>query len=359
MTDLEKILNLRKTLHEHPNLSLNERKTTERLMEFLRENTDLEIIDKGDWFYAAHREKGAQKNIAFRCDTDAIPGEDGKPYHGCGHDGHMALVCALALAISRKTFGKNIFLLFQPAEETGQGALICRDFVPTESIDEIYGLHSTPGFPEGRILLLKEVYACASEGVTISLTGRQSHAAHPEHGLNPAFLIAKIIGGLDDFLRDPAYKSLVLATIVHVLVGGKNFGVNPGSGEISLTIRAHYQSDLERLQKKLEEYVALHAKEESFAFSFSYNDVFPDTVNDATLFEKIRKLLEEKHYDYEILPDPSRASEDFGHFAKQTKAFYFGVGAGKNWPSLHTKNFEFNDALIPVALRLFLDVINL
>jgi len=359
MEQLKKIIALRAKLHQHANLSLNEAETAGILKEFLRENTDLEIVDRGAWFYAAHREAGAGQNIAFRCDTDGIPNEDGTPYHGCGHDGHMATLCGLALEISGKKFGKNIFLLFQPAEETGQGGLICKDFVGDEKIDEIYGFHNTPGFKENRLLLRDRAYACASKGMTASLHGRQSHAGYPEHGINPAFLIADVITKLGDFLDAGKYESMVLATIVCVKVGERNFGVSPGTGELSLTIRAHYERDLDKLQRSLEAYISEKAEAAGMDCAFSYADVFPDTVNDSELYQKIKAMLDAKGYDYEILPEPFRWSEDFGYYPRQTKGFYFGVGEGEDWTPAHTKDFDFNDRLIAPVVRLFLDVISL
>ena len=105
---------LREALHLIPEPSGQEVKTRTALMEYLKASSDLEIHDCGKWFYAAHREGENLPSIAFRADMDAVSGTDGL-YHGCGHDGHCSVMASLGAWTSGKSFGKNIFFLFQHA----------------------------------------------------------------------------------------------------------------------------------------------------------------------------------------------------------------------------------------------------
>ena len=93
---IDKALSLREKLHRIPEASGCETETKKTLLDFLKAASDLEIVDCGKWFYAAHREAAAEESIALRADMDAVMGADGKPYHGCGHDGHMSVMAALA-----------------------------------------------------------------------------------------------------------------------------------------------------------------------------------------------------------------------------------------------------------------------
>jgi amidohydrolase len=356
---ITKIKNLRKILNENAELSGMETNTIKILMNFLKENTSLEIVEKTGSFYAIHREKDTIKNLAFRCDMDAITNENGIPYHGCGHDGHSATICSLALELENKIFHKNIFLLFQPAEETGQGGKLCQDFITEEKIDEIYGFHNIPGYKENTILLTNDVFACASKGMTITLKGTQSHAAYPEEGVNPSHLIGEIICCMHTFINNTKYKSVVLATIINVKVGEKHFGVSPADGEISLTIRASYLEDLEKLQNTIENYSLKRSKELGLTCKFSYNDEFPDTVNNSELFNKVLNLAKEKNYDYQLMKYPFRWSEDFGYYLKKTKGLFMGIGAGESWPGVHTRTYQYNDNIIPTTTKLLLDITNL
>lgn len=122
---------LRHELHAHPELSNEETWTKARLQRFIEENTkNLEIIDKGNWFYAKYFKAEGLPNIAFRADFDALPMDEfielpwgskfpGKA-HKCGHDGHSSTLAGFALEVDQKGAYKNIFFLFQPAEEVGK-----------------------------------------------------------------------------------------------------------------------------------------------------------------------------------------------------------------------------------------------
>ena len=117
----EQITNLRHTLHACPEIFGQEKQTKETLQNFLTAHTSLELHDCGKGFYAAHRE-GTGNGIAFRADYDALALPEGGAAHLCGHDGHASALCGLALMLEGKTAGRDVFLLFQPAEETGAGA---------------------------------------------------------------------------------------------------------------------------------------------------------------------------------------------------------------------------------------------
>ena len=105
---------------------MHEVQTKKVLMQFLKENTDCFVVDKGDWFYAVRRatSEPTQPSIAFRADMDAVCGADGKPGHYCGHDGHSSILCGVAMYLAEQNISltRDVYLIFQPAEETGQGA---------------------------------------------------------------------------------------------------------------------------------------------------------------------------------------------------------------------------------------------
>ena len=151
---------LRRELHAHPELSNEERWTKAHLMDFLRRHTThIELIDQGAWFYGVYRAGTDRSGIAFRADFDAVPVEDrcGAAYastvpgvsHACGHDGHSACLAALALEIDQEGADRNVYFLFQHAEETGDGARVCRELFRRERVDEIFGYHNRPGVPLG------------------------------------------------------------------------------------------------------------------------------------------------------------------------------------------------------------------
>ncbi len=152
---------LRQALGQHGELSGQEAETRRLLREFLARHTSLEVYDLSGGLVAAHREPQGPC-IAFRGDMDAIPGPNG-PYHGCGHDGHSALLAGLGLLLEGQRLGKSVLLLFQPAEETGQGAApMAQALLAKERVRAIVGFHNIPGYPLGQPLLRQGVFGCCS-----------------------------------------------------------------------------------------------------------------------------------------------------------------------------------------------------
>ena len=360
---------LRHALHAHPELSNHESWTKAYLIDFLRQNaTRLEIIDKGKWFYAAYRAGAKRPGVAFRADFDAVPVADelDVPYvstipgvgHKCGHDGHSASLAALALEVDQKGTDKNVFFLFQHAEETGDGAKICTELFREEQVDEIFGFHNRPGIPLGTVQVLDGTVYCGSEGVILDFKGVPSHASTPELGRNPAYAISDIIQRLPQLQEPGQYQGLVLATIIQVDVGERAFGTQASRGKLLLTIRGEYEEDLRRLQDELEALARERAAACGLGLEISYCDVFPNTVSHPGSNEKIRAVCRELGIPVQEMPGPYRGSEDFGHYTKAIPGAFFEIGSGELCPDLHTVGMDFPDAIIGTAVDIFQGLID-
>ena len=159
-------------------------------------------------------------------------------------------MAALALEIDQRGAEKNVFFLFQHAEETGDGAAVCAELFQEERVDEIFGYHNRPGVPLGTVQVLDGTIYCASEGVILSYQGIPSHASMPEKGRNPAFAIAALIGQLGTLTDPKRWRGLVLATVIQVDVGARAFGTQASRGQLLLTIRGQYEEELELLRRR-------------------------------------------------------------------------------------------------------------
>ncbi len=355
--ELERIIALRKELHANAEASGKELKTQEILKKFLREHTSLEIIEKGKWFYAVKRGAEGSKRIAFRADMDGVSSPEGYVAHMCGHDGHSAALAGLGLWLEGNFTDKTVFLLFQHGEETGEGAKECKIMLEEEQVDEIYGFHNIPAQPLGMVLLRKETFACASKGMTIKLIGKPSHAAYPELGINPAFVIGDLITKIPEILKKENYKKMVLCTIIKVAVGDDAFGVSASRGELLLTIRGELEEDLEKLQTTIEDFVKENAKKQHLEYKISYSEEFPATINDTTCVEKVKNICDKNGILAKYLEVPFRWSEDFGHYLKNTRGAFFGIGDGEGYPGLHTENYEFPDEILGGTVEIFRKII--
>jgi amidohydrolase len=356
---LEKAIEFRHELHKYPNLSNEERPTLERIIKFLKENTqNIEVVDKGHYVYAVYRSSDAKKPpMAFRSDNDAIKVHDDiqQPYksvydgigHKCGHDGHTATMCAFALDIDENGADRDVFFLFQPAEENGSGAATCVDFITDNNIPEIFAFHSEPLKEKFTILIRDGLLCCASKGMTVTMTGSPAHASEPENGRNPSFAIAKTALASAEISAPENYKGLVLATIVQIDVGEKEaFGVAASKGKLLMTIRGEFESEMDDLQYKLEEEAKKNAAEYGLTCEFSYCDAFPQTMSHPESNEKIRKVARDLGLPVFEVPNALRGSEDFGHFTKLAKGAMFFMSYGEGRPMIHTTGFDFDDSLI-------------
>ena len=361
---LELAVGLRRELHQHPELSNHESWTKQRLVDFLREHTRLEIVDRGRWFYAIYRAGPDRPNIAFRADFDAIPFYETSdiPHvsrspgaaHKCGHDGHSASLAALALEVDQQGADKNIFFLFQHAEETGDGALECATFIAEHGIEEIFAYHNLSGLPFKSVGVIDGTSNCASKGLTIHMEGRPAHASQPEKGANPAFAIAALISAIPGLIAPERNEGMVLCTVIQVDLGERAFGVSASRGDLLLTIRALHEKEMDRLQRDLEELARAEAARYGLTVDFTYNDVFPATVNHPVSSDRIRRVCRQQGLPLVEMTEAMRGSEDFGHYLKRTKGAICFIGNGEDYPAVHTADYDFRDELIEVAVQLFL-----
>lgn len=359
----QKSIALRHELHAHPELSNDEVWTKQHLISFIKNNTSLEIVDKGQWFYVAYHSPQGKKNIGFRADYDALPIEETieLPYgsknkgvsHKCGHDGHAATLAGLALELDKLGSPNNVFLLFQPAEETGDGAEKCLPFIEENHIEEIYAYHNMSGMEYKSINVIDGTAHCASMGMTIEMTGTPSHASEPEKGRNPAYAIARIIDSIPFLTSPDNNQGLVLCTVIQVAIGEKAFGVSASRGRLLLTIRALYEDELLKLKEGLENMAAELGKEQGLKVSVSYNDCFPGTVNHKESSDKIREAARSKGLKINEMSQTFRCSEDFGWYTKYTRGAIFFVGNGEDYPAIHTFQYDFRDGVIEAAVDVF------
>lgn len=345
---LKTILSLRAQLHDCAEISGQEVRTKALLKEFLTKHTSLELHDCGKGFYAAHREPDSAKPaIALRADYDALATANGTAAHLCGHDGNAAVLCGVALFLEGKTVGCNVFLLFQPAEETGAGAAPCCELFDKETVGEIYGTHNLPGFPFGQLVTRKSTMACASRGLVLHFIGKPTHAAHPENGISPAPAVGQLLCDLGAIAAPEHYEAMTLCTVIGCRMGEKAFGAAAEAAEVWLTLRAMRDEDLTKLLTSITDRAKALAAQFSLGFATEDVDVFPETRNAEPCVDKLVSL------GAVLLDEPMRWSEDFGHYLYRCPGAYFGIGAGEDYPPLHTESFVYPDALLKPTVETF------
>ncbi len=371
----KELINIRKTLHRFPELSGNETSTAERIAKELNSFQPDNLITGlgGTGVLAAFnaKESRAKKTILFRAELDAIAvteeseighqSQNRGIMHGCGHDGHMAIILGLGRYLHQNPpKNLNVLLLFQPAEETGEGAaLVMEDSRFSKlKIDQAFALHNLPGYEKNKIFIKKGTFACASTGVEITIKGRFSHAAYPEQGLNPALCVADLIQNAEKTLNrfremDPLNKTVP----TFIRMGEPAYGISPGEAKMGYTLRSATDEGLKKGLQLLEETIEASAKQFKGTIKKRRVEPFTATLNSDEGVKIIQKAAASTNTPLEIMDRPFPWSEDFGEFRKQFPITIFGLGAGKNHPHLHFEKYDFNDDLIPAGVKIFSEIV--
>ena len=370
---MENLIGLRHILHAHPELSGHEALTNKILNEWVKQTRPDRIIERLGGYGLAAIYKGAQpgKRIMIRGDIDAlhIPEPNDLTYrsqnpevsHKCGHDGHSTILCGLAewLGEQRPDQGE-VVLLFQPAEETGQGAQAILNDPQFEQIrpDVAYGLHNLPGFPKGEIRYKQGCFAAASFGMKLCFEGRTAHASQPETGISPSELVALLIHSLEKKREQlKAVKPLTTFIITHAVLGEETFGVAPGHAEIWLTLRSFDDRNLQLMADQIIELCRAKAKDHLLNFSFSEHEAFAATNSDNRCVKVIEQAATNLELSHGLLAEPFRWSEDFGRFGSVCPIGFFGLGSGLEQPALHDPMFDFPDDIIEIGMTMFWEII--
>ncbi len=370
--DLAGLVDWRRDMHRHPEISGEERETAGRVVAFVRRTRpDQLVTGLGGHGVAAIYESGQPgPTVMLRCELDALPiletGEvahrstvPGKA-HLCGHDGHMTIIATVAceLGVERPKRG-SVVLLFQPAEETGAGAaaVIADPKFSVIAPDYAFALHNMPGLPLGHARLSAGPANCASRGMRIVLSGRTAHASMPETGISPMAAVAQLMPGLTALGGDGVLQEgYALVTVTHAAMGEPAFGIAPGRAEVWATLRTLTDGGMDALVAAAEQLVRSAALASGLGVEIGYHDVFHHCDNDPEAVDLLRAAFEAEtipHGPGEVM----RASEDFGLFGRNARAAMFLFGSGEAAPQLHNPDYDFPDELIEPGARIFVRVV--
>jgi amidohydrolase len=360
---------LRQNLHQNPELSGLEFKTSKRLVTFLEKYNPSEIIHPigGTGIIAVFKGKNSGPKTLLRCEIDALPIEELNDFnyksvtkgisHKCGHDGHSAILCGIAVLLSEENnFSGTVYLLFQPSEEDGEGAKkILNDPLFKEiRPDFIFALHNLPGFKLGQVVIKNQTFSCAVNSMIIQLSGKTAHAAEPQNGINPANAISEIISAFNKKMQsDISQTDYCLITPIYINMGRKAYGVSAGFGEIHFTVRSNSNQNMDKIERELADSVAKIANQEKLQATISWTQQFRANENNPEAVSFIKKAAVKNGLDLLEKETPFSWGEDFGLFTEHFSGAMFGLGAGENIPALHNPDYDFPDELIPIGTTIF------
>ena len=368
--DVAELTEWRRDLHRFPEVSGEERETAARVLAALGGLSPDEVVTGlgGHGVAAVFHGAAPGPTVMFRAELDALPiDEVGQPEwrstrpfkgHMCGHDGHMAILMALARLIARKRPARGrVVLMFQPAEETGAGAgaVIADPRYGALKPDWAFALHNMPGLALGHAVMRPGTMMCASQGLRIQLSGKTAHASMPETGTSPVHAVARLIPAL--LALGPGGRldaSFRMVTITHARVGEPAFGVSPGFAELWAKLRTRDDAPMAALYAAAGDLLRAEAARDGLTLELITQDAFAATVNDETAIARLRAALDGLNLPHSENDLPLRGSEDFGRFGQDgTRAAMMFLGSGETCPQLHNPDYDFPDSLIATGAAIF------
>jgi amidohydrolase len=369
---LEELIQLRQELHQFPEVSGNEKETAKRVLAFLSKYKPNEIITNlgGAGILAIYKGKQEGKSVLFRCELDALPIQEINSFvhksayegvsHKCGHDGHMAILCGMAKKIFKNPLEKGtVMLLFQPAEEDGNGAKRVLDDSNFKDIkpDFAFALHNLPGFKKHQIIIKENTFTCAVNSMIIQLEGKTAHAGEPENGINPALAISEIITLFNSKINNEiASNQYCLITPIHINMGEKAYGVSAGYGEVHFTVRSNSNVFMQKTERKLEQIASEIAIKHSLKLNIHWTESFQANENNKEAVNYIKKSALNLNLNTLEKKLPFTFGEDFGLFTQHFKGAMLGLGSGENTPSLHNPDYDFPDDIIETGGNIFYQI---
>lgn len=254
----------------------------------------------------------------------------------------------------------RILLLFQPAEENGQGAqLVLQDpWFRQQKIDRAFALHNLPGYPFSTIVCRTGSFTCSVISCTITFTGKTAHAAEPEKAVSPTAPLLHILHLSESWnrgtLKNPDYFR---TTLIELHIGEEAYGVAAGSGLIRLTLRAASEKILQKHRQQLEQFVQQTIDSHpALLCSIEWTEPFAANENDPESVTWIQEAAKSNGLVYEETDHPFAWGEDFGLFTQHIPGAMFGLGAGISTPALHTPDYDFPNNILQNGARMFYEL---
>ena len=357
----------RRDIHAHPELGFSEHRTAGRIAEQLRA-LGLEVHEGigRTGVVGVLRNGAAGRSIGLRADMDALPIDEqtNLPYasrtpgqfHGCGHDGHVAMLLGAAQHLARtRRFAGTINFFFQPAEEGQGGAreMVREGLFDRFPCDRVFALHNWPDLPAGTIATRAGPIMGAADKFEIRLEGRGGHAAIPQDTPDAIHAAAALVQQLNAIVSRrvaPTASAVLSVTQIH---GGHTHNVIPAIVTVSGTVRTFDPAVQDRIEASVREIAAGVALANEVTATVDYTRYYPATINDTEAAHEALAAAATVG-DARIAPDPAFTSEDFAFMLQACKGAYIWLGQAKAAGSapLHNPHYDFNDDVLELGVRL-------
>jgi len=374
---LADLVALRRDLHAHPELAFAEHRTAGIVAGALRE-LGLEVHEgiAGTGVVGVLSHGPGQRKIGLRADMDALPIlEQGERahisriagvHHGCGHDGHTAILLGAARLLARtRRFDGTIRFIFQPAEEGrgGARAMIEDGLFDRFPCDAVYALHNWPDLPLGSAATRPGPIMAAADRFDIVVRGRGGHAAQPHRTPDAVLAASELVCQMHTIVsrRLPPTESAVLS--VTRISGGQSHNVLPSAVEITGTVRSFDENVQDTIEAAIRDIAAGTARASGTAIDVEYVRYYPATINSEREAGVALAAARAAGLDAGVAATPAFTSEDFAFMLRRIPGAYLwlgqGGGRGTDSPPLHHPSYDFNDRALAQGIAWFAKVVEL
>ncbi|WP_313361126.1 M20 aminoacylase family protein [Mixta calida] len=361
----DQFIALRRDLHQHPELGLEETRTSDMVADKLR-----------SWGYEVHRGMAktgvvgtlrvgsGEKTLGLRADMDALPmrEQNDKPwrsstenkFHGCGHDGHTAtLLCAAEYLARSRRFNGTLHLIFQPGEELLYGGrLMLEDGLFRQfPCDAIYALHNMPGIKKGHIHTRTGAMLASADTLHIEVVGKGGHGGFPEKTTDATLVACQIVLALQTIVSRNVSPFDQAVVTVGSLCSGEAPNIINASALLKLSVRALDNNVRQRLLQRIREIALGQAQSMGAEVNIEHVNGCPALVNDADATAFTVEVARDLFGAEKVCADaaPVMGSEDFAFMLEQNpRGGYLFLGAGDEPERcmVHHPGYDFNDELI-------------
>lgn len=370
----EELRQIRRDLHQIPELGLQEYKTKAYLLEKLHSFGIMETeewLDTGVAALIPGKEEGPA--FAFRADMDAltVTEETGCDFasrhpgcmHACGHDGHMTILLGFAkyLAEHRDQLKRDVLLIFQPAEEGPGGAqlLIDAGLFKKHPTSCIIGCHIFPQVAEGKIACRKGAMMARNGEVDVHIYGQSAHGAQPHLGNDAVLAAGAVITGLHTILSrnvSPLDNGVLTFGAIH---GGEACNIIAKEVKLEGTMRAFSDEAYDTITRRVQEAAAGIAAGYGCKGEAVFRHMYRVVNNDSRLVEALQTVAGQA---YEETP-PYMLAEDFSLYQQALPGMFFFLGAGneeKGYTApLHSASFQFDESILTKGVETYASLLEL
>jgi amidohydrolase len=365
-TLLPRLVEIRRHLHSHPELSGEEYQTAAFVAGVLSANGlhVQEGVGKTGVVGEIPGNYPSDRVLAIRTDMDALPIQErsGLEFssriegvmHACGHDVHTTVGLGTAMILSQiaSEIGGKIRFLFQPAEEIAQGAHWMVNDGVMDRVCAILGVHVFPSIPAGYIGIRYGALTAAADDLEIIIMGESGHGARPHEAIDAIWIAAQVITALQQSISRTQNPLRPVVLSIGQINGGRASNIIADKVQLLGTVRSLHPETRAQLPIWIENIVAHICQSCGAKYLVNYRQGVPSVQNDYSLTQLLQSSVEEAWSSdrVQILPEPSLGAEDFSVYLEKSPGAMFRLGVGYpdrviNHP-LHHPQFEVDESAI-------------